>query len=134
MKRANDGRPVGRVERPVGPEPVSKPYRLDRVLAELCAMHDKPSAEFGWMEQTTLHDAVLLLQEMRGALQWYATEAEAIARNVLAQNTTSMLASMQVLALDAGERADVILRPNAEAKPTAACSEAEGCGSAGATG
>lgn len=45
------------------------------------------------------------LDRMRDALQWYASEADAIARNVMAQRTQAMLASMQVLALDGGKRA-----------------------------
>lgn len=45
------------------------------------------------------------LDRMRDALQWYASEADAIARNVVAQHTQAMMASMQVLALDGGKRA-----------------------------
>ena len=45
------------------------------------------------------------LDRMRDALQWYANEADAVARNVMAQRTQAMLASMQVLTLDGGKRA-----------------------------
>lgn len=45
------------------------------------------------------------LDRMRDALQWYAGEADAIARNVVAQRAQAMMASMQVLALDGGKRA-----------------------------
>ena len=47
-------------------------------------------------------------------LAWYGDEANAIARNVLAKNTAAMMASMQVLALDAGKRAaKFVSGPNA---------------------
>lgn len=87
--------------------------RLERLVGALCAMRNDPPKKFGWMEQSTLDDACQLLSEMKHALNWYAGEADAIARHVLAQNTSAMLASMQVLALDGGKRADKILRPNA---------------------
>ena len=62
-------------------------------------------------------ECVLLLKErdaLREALRWYADEAEAIARHVLAQKTTAVMASMQVLALDAGRRARAILGEKAK--------------------
>ena len=51
-------------------------------------------------------------EQMRLELQWYGDEANAIARNVLAKNTSAMMASMQVLAMDGGKRAAKFSPPN----------------------
>ena len=45
------------------------------------------------------------LKEARAALRWYADEAEAIAKHLQEKRDTALLASVQVLALDAGKRA-----------------------------
>ncbi len=53
--------------------------------------------------------------EMREELRWYGDEANAIARNVMAKNTSAMMASMQVLALDGGKRAARFQAPAGDA-------------------
>lgn len=84
----------------------------ERLVGELCAMHNH-AKKIGWMEQHTLKTAAKMLNDMRAELEWYAANAEAMARHVLAHNTKAMMDTMQVLALDGGKRADALLRPNA---------------------
>jgi hypothetical protein len=51
---------------------------------------------------------------LRGdALEWYATEARALAENMAAKHDMAVLASVNVLALDAGKRANDALTHNA---------------------
>jgi hypothetical protein len=45
----------------------------------------------------------------RKALEWYGEEAKAISKNLLAKQDNALLASIQVLALDTGHRADEAL-------------------------
>ena len=93
-------------------------FPVQRLVGELCAMHNT-AKKIGWMEQHTLHQAVKLLNDLRAELEWYAANAEAMARHVLAHNTKAMMETMQVLALDGGKRAEALLRPNAQGQPTA---------------
>lgn len=50
-----------------------------------------------------------LLDAARQALEWYRSEAEAIAKHFAAGNDMAVLASVQVLSLDGGRRAEVAL-------------------------
>lgn len=50
---------------------------------------------------------------LRAALEWYATEARALAENMTAKKDMAVLASVNVLALDAGKRASDVLTHNA---------------------
>jgi len=51
---------------------------------------------------------------LRGdALEWYRDEAKALAKNMAGgAHMSGVLASVTVLALDAGQRADAVLGPN----------------------
>lgn len=49
------------------------------------------------------------------ALEWYAAEARALAENMAAKKDMAVLASVNVLALDAGKRASDVLTHNAVA-------------------
>lgn len=52
------------------------------------------------------------IDRMRQSLEWYGTEAKALAKNVAGGvHTDGVLASVTVLALDAGRRADASLGP-----------------------
>ena len=52
------------------------------------------------------------LDRMYDALRWYGDEAAALAVNLAAKKDMAILASVQVLALDAGKRADDALGSN----------------------
>ena len=54
------------------------------------------------------------IEQLREALRWYGDEAAALATNMAAKKDMAVLASVQVLALDTGKRAnDVLLKtPN----------------------
>lgn len=42
--------------------------RIERTIAALCEMHNHPPRRIGWVEQTTLRDAVQLLKEAAAVL------------------------------------------------------------------
>lgn len=57
------------------------------------------------------------LDRLYDALRWYGDEAVALAANMTAKRDMAVLASAQVLALDAGKRTADALGPNASGKP-----------------
>lgn len=61
--------------------------------------------------ESRIADTHQALLDTVAALEWYKTEAEAIKRNMERKNegTTALTASMQVLALDGGKRAEAAL-------------------------
>lgn len=102
---------VEQVGRPRATDADVREVRMPTTLAEAEAMMRVASH---WLEahapetlRAMLRSTALEAEnkQMREALSWYGDEANAIARNVLAKNTSAMMASMQVLALDGGKRA-----------------------------
>ena len=65
------------------------------------------------------------LERMYDALRWYGDEAAALAANMTAKRDMAVLASVQVLALDAGKRTDDLVGPNAELRGGPAVSSPE---------
>ena len=52
------------------------------------------------------------LERMYAALRWYGDEADALAKNMIEKRDTAVLASVQVLALDAGKRVNDLVGSN----------------------
>jgi len=72
-------------------------------------------------------------ERIRAALSWYADEARACAKHSADKSFSApqaLLASVTVLALDGGRRADEALKPNVEVQPRA---EAAGWSESAAT-
>ena len=64
------------------------------------------------------------LDRLYSALRWYGDEATALAANMTAKKDMAVLASVQVLALDAGKRTTDALGPNVQGQgedTSAAC-------------
>ena len=56
---------------------------------------------------------VVEIERLRTSLKWYRDEAKALAKNMAGgAHAAGVLASVMVLSLDAGQRADVALGPN----------------------
>lgn len=97
----------------IDPLPGAEHDRVRRVVSALCKMHNNPPKKFGWMEQTTLHDACELLTEMRLALTWYAEMATAMRKATLHVDTQVSLHVLKELALDGGKRGNSALGADA---------------------
>lgn len=85
-----------------------------RVLAEEGSRVHSPG-----MPEYTICRGVLAaladIERLRAALEWYRDEAKALAKNMAGgAHTQGVLASVTVLTLDAGQRADAALVPNVE--------------------
>jgi xanthine/CO dehydrogenase XdhC/CoxF family maturation factor len=101
----------------------AKRYGTDQSLERLAERGGLAKSELdvlhpSWREETDetlkLRVRIAALEE---ALEWYATEAEAIGRNMTAgKSDMALMASMRVLAMDAGKRARALLA-HKEAEP-----------------